>query len=42
MGPLDAELATLETRIEKNKAALKRNNVKLAVKMAELCKRTRR
>lgn len=37
---LDATIANLDERIEKNKADLERNNASLTVKIAEICKAT--
>ena len=39
INPLDAKLAELEARIEKNRAALERNTQKIAAKITQLEKR---
>lgn len=37
---LDASIASLDERIEKNKADLDRNNASLTIKIAEMCTTT--
>ncbi|HEV2456692.1 MAG TPA: hypothetical protein VGY98_20690 [Verrucomicrobiae bacterium] len=37
---VDAKMASLEDRIEKNRADLERNNASITLRIAELCKAT--